>query len=234
MKTLSVRGLHFWGMPSEIPKNTPYWKCVHEGLAQFSYEFEFGKSYLLNAKLRRGAWALSWLIAGIFKPTGGKIYLDGKIYEQEARRRDSWCPPSDEIKRWGRFYQTVQHQVQHGLRHNPKPYFSTEEEYMKHFIPEVTRYKRKMRSLSNAKWRASCAIGLANGKKLFCFPYIDFVRRGFFVEYNDLWFKRHVEILCDSGALVLIPAQHDHETEGLCDVVVNQIDSYARPPNNLT
>jgi hypothetical protein len=184
---------------------------------EFSYEFSFGRSYLLDCAEAGGGWALSWIIGGLLEPTRGTIYRNQFIFSSQERRRTTWCVRHSEIKRFGLFRNwSVRSQIRYGLRTNPNPFLKTEAAIMQAFKLTLGRYGRPLRQFSHEGWRASCAIGLANGRSIFCFPYLDYL----IPEYFDLWLKDMVDLLRDSGALVLIPAQRTAISERLCDEVV--------------
>jgi len=221
MDTLQVINLHQVDYAT-TPKRLRYFDL--HGLSQFSHEFTFGKSYLLHAKPSRGAEALSWLISGIVNPWGGQILLNGKDYTVEQRRQDSWCVRYEEIKRWGWLRQSVRAQLRYALKHNPNPILKTEQEIIQHFRLSPYLLPRPLTQYSHEAWRASCAIGFALGKEIFCFPYVDYLSRMF----KEFWLKDMLDFLTAHGALVLFPGFYDWETVGLCDEVVWHVDYYQR------
>jgi len=66
----------------------------------FSYEFEFGKSYLLTSLETQQNETLSYLISGLAEPSKGSLLLDERPYTHQQRRQDSWLVRRDEIKRF--------------------------------------------------------------------------------------------------------------------------------------
>jgi hypothetical protein len=221
MDTLQVINLHEVDY-STVPKSLR----LHDlgGLLQFSYNFIFGKSYLLHSKPYRGAEALSWIISGRVAQASGNILLNGKSYLPERRRQDSWFVHYDEIKRWGWLRQSVGTQIRFALKNNANPILETEAEIIEHFRLTPERLPRKLTQYSHEAWRASCAIGFALGRKIFCFPYLHYLSR----DFKDLWLKDMLDLLTAHGALVLVPAFYDWETIGLCDEVVWHVDYYQR------
>jgi hypothetical protein len=220
MDTLQIINLHEVDYSTK-PRRFRYFDL--HGLIRFSHEFTFGKSYLLHSKPYRGAEALSWIISGIVKPIGGQILLNGKGYPVEQRRQDSWCIRYDEIKKWGWLRQSVQAQLSFALKHNPTPKL-TEQEIIRQFWLSPALLPRYSTQYSHEGWRASCALGFALGKKIFCFPYVDYLSRMF----KDFWLKDMLDFLTAHGALVLFPGFYDWETVGLCDEVVWHVDYYQR------
>jgi hypothetical protein len=208
LKNVSCRGL------------IPRW-LIRSVLVDFSYEFKFGRSYLLDSPVARGAWALSWIIAGLLNEDSGIIEKDGEPFDLKARRQISWVVREDEIKRFGRFHMTIKSQVQHGFSRHQTVLGKSHENVIKQFFLSPSRYIRPMRQLSNEGWSASCAIGFVNSKSIFCFPHMDYARRGFINEYRELWFEDHLNFLKSTGALILLPAHLTPESEGLCDEVIS-------------
>ena len=192
---------------------------VHEKLRSFSHAFSYGKSHLLDSGLGEGGWALSWILGGILDPDFGEITRNDLNYAVEERRKDAWCVRHDRIKvrRFSFREPTVREQIQYGLKTVSGQYLKSEQEVMERFHLTAERYVRPLRQLSHEAWRASCAIGLVNGKRVFCFPYMD---PGFIEDYYKIWLKEMLDLLTDSGALVLFPARAKKAAQGLCDEIV--------------
>jgi ABC-type Na+ transport system ATPase subunit NatA len=191
---------------------------VTERLDSFSYDFSFGKSYLLDCDIGEGGWALSRIIGGLLEPNSGVIKRNGVLYLTRQRRKDVWCVRDSEIKRFGLFRnRSLKSQIQHGLRTVSNQYLKSEAEIISRFYLTPERYNRLLRQFSNEGWRASCAVGMAHGKKIFCFPHL---RQGFIGEYYLLWLKEMIDLLRDSDALILIPARLTPHADKLCDEVV--------------
>lgn len=214
MKTLSVNGIRYEGIinPGAIYR-------VHEKLRSFSYTFTFGKSFLLDSGQGEGGWALSWIVGGELEADYGSITRDGVPYKREGRKKDAWCVRRSIIKTRKFSFRdpSVKEQIQYGLKMVRNQPLHSEQEIMNRFHLTPERYTRSLRQLSNEAWRASCAIGLTNGKKIFCFPYID---PEFIEEFYSVWLKEMIDLLKESGALVLFPARAKKATEGLCDEIV--------------
>jgi ABC-type Na+ transport system ATPase subunit NatA len=213
MNTLTVSKVSFHGIV-----NRGALDLVTERLDSFSYEFSFRKSYLLACDVGEGGWALSRIIGGLLEPNDGVIKRNDVLYPAHQRRKDVWCVRHSEIKRFGLFRnRSLKSQIQHGLRTVSDQYLKSEAEIINRFYLTPERYNRLLRQFSSEGWSASCAIGIANGKKIFCFPHL---RQGFIEEYYSLWLKEMIDLLRDSGALVLIPATLTPRADKLCDEVV--------------
>jgi hypothetical protein len=186
-----------------------------------NYTFTFGKCYLLDGWPWHGGDTLSWLIGGVFDEFSGKLLKNELLYTLKERQEDAWCVRANEIK-WHKFRfheATVQEQIQYGLKTNSQPYFKSEQEFIEQFHLTIERYRRPLRQLSNEAWRASCAIGLANGRRVFCFPYV----LPEVVNMNaEMHFKAMFRTLTNAGAMILLPttAVGLFDPEGLFDEIV--------------
>jgi ABC-type dipeptide/oligopeptide/nickel transport system ATPase subunit len=171
METLSVQNIGYAAKQHD--------KFQFEAINSISRTFTFGRSYLLDGWPWDGGKTLSWIIGGALKQDYGKFFKSGQPYSIQERQKEAWCVSLSQIKvnRFSFAAPTIQQQIQHGLKTTVFPYFLTEADYVQHFHLTPERYQRPMYQLSNEGWRASCAIGLANGRRIFCFPYLrpDFI-----------------------------------------------------------
>jgi hypothetical protein len=213
MSTLKLEMISFHGFVE---------RYIGDSINHFSHDFEFGRSYMLNAELGNGAWALSWIIGGLLQPESyGSITKDGNPYDRDSRLKDAWFVRKSEYMGFRSAHRSVKVHIQRGLKQNQNPYLQTEQEIIARFRLTPQRYERPVRQLSHEGWRASCAIGLAHGKKIFCFPYIEYLRPYLIEDYFDLWLKDMVDLLRESGALVIVPAIATVLSEDLCDEIIH-------------
>lgn len=191
-----------------------------EILRTIGASFASGKSYLLDSGKGEGAWALSWIIGGVIQPAFGTIICNDVPFDLRDRRRQTWCVRYSMVRprKFLLREPTVREQVQHGLTKVTPQYLNSEEEILRRFQLTQARYNRPLRQLSTEAWRASCAIGLAHGRKVFCFPYL---LSHFIEEHYTLWLKDLLELLKDSGAIVLVPTRERPSSQGLCDEVLS-------------
>lgn len=217
MDIINVDNLEFNG----VIRNE-FGRMYHEKLKTFSHNFSFGRSFLLSTEIAQGGWAVSWIVGGELEPLRGTLSKNGQEYKASARKADSWLVRKSEIKTFWMKHQTVQMQILHGLQKNHQLYHRSEDELKQQFQLTDERYQRPLHQLSHEAWRASCAIGLANGKKIFCFPYVE---SSTIEEYYNLWFKDIVNLLKEAGCMVLIPSLITERTAGLCDEIVIVNDS---------
>lgn len=123
-------------------------------------------------------------------------------------------------RRFGIFEPTMKQLVKKGFRRSGRAQMS-HAEVIEQFVLTPERYnKRKVRQLSHEGWRASCAVGYAQGKRVFCFPHIDYVRPKLIEEYKALWMKI-IPFMTGAGCMVLIPVVVNADIENVCDEIVN-------------
>jgi len=188
-------------------------------ISQFNYEFEFGKVYHLASEGEWEKWALSLLIAGAIVEQSGVIKLNDAICSPRQRQNISWLVNYTHIKRFGLFWQNVKSQIVSGIRKGNR-YPLLEKDYISHFTLTPERYLRYITQLSSEVWRASCAIGLAHDRQIFCFPPMEYIRREFIEEYGKLWFFDMLNFMKSLNCLILLPLPIDMDTSDFCDGIV--------------
>jgi hypothetical protein len=186
-------------------------------IKSFTYKFEFGSSYLLDTTSSRAGWALSWLIGGALVPQSGNIYLNDKLVSRNELRGISWLIRFDHIKRMGFITQSIRRQIRSGIEKPRYTHQLNEENIIKYFKLTQETYNRPITQLGSEAWRASCAIGFANGKRIFCFPDMGIFRPSLIKEYRTLWFEDVIKFLKSSGSLILYPAPLSKDIEGVFD-----------------
>ncbi len=159
------------------------------------------------------------LIKDILEPEQGQIQKDDRPYTVQERTKDSWFVRQSVVKiRWFTWRAPdTQSQIRYGLAHTPNPRYRSEAEVIDRFHLSPERITRPIKWLSSEAWRASCAIGLVNGKTVFCFPYIP---AGYIERYYSVWFRELIDILRSFHTLVLLPTEVTPVTQQLCDAVV--------------
>lgn len=230
MNILTVHNLSFFGKKKKMWHNNlreeskgPLDRQIDFGrigeLRNFSYEFTFGKAYLLDSEPDGGGWTLSWIIGGLLEQDEGVIKKNNVIYPLEERKKDSCCVRHNLGRRFLFWEETVRKQIRRGLKSARGQFFRSEEEIIRRFHLSPERLDRPLRYLSGEGWRASCAIGIASGKRIFCFPYMPSMYLEEYVQLEDI-----IEVLKETGALVLIPTKATEGTRKLCDEVVSITD----------
>lgn len=187
-------------------------------LASFSAVFHFGHAYLLDSGENSGSWIVSWMIGGMIPAGQGDILRDGMPYTLEQRRKDAWCVRYSQAFRsiFAR-NPSVQQQVRYGLRRFNTSDLKSEQEVMEYFELTPQRFARPLTKMSHEAWRASCAIGIVNNKRIFCFPYLDPTH----IESTFMnWFPRLIGNLKKYNALIILPTIETPITKTLVDKVI--------------
>ena len=216
MNTLAVRNLDYMRTDETMSSSEPVMKWGRIGkLTNFSYSFQYGKAYLLESTANGGGWSLSWIIGGLIEQTNGTIERDGFEYARVERRKDAWCIRHETSPKNLFWEPSVISQIRHGLKLANNQFLQSEEELINRIGLSPERYKRPLRQLSHEAWRASCAIGMAFGKSIYCFPYMS---PDYLEHYPD--FKGIINLLKESSALVLLPTKATLDINGWFDEIV--------------
>mgnify|MGYP001297431209 CR=1 FL=1 len=187
-------------------------------ISQLSYEFEFGKVYHLASERHWEMWALSLLVAGAIVEQSGVVKFNDNICSVCQRQEISWRVGYTHIKRFGLFWQNIKSQILSGIRRGNR-YHLSEADYILNFKLTPSRYLRYITQVSSEVWRASCAIGLAHDKQIFCFPPMQ-LHRDFIKEYGKLWLFDMLTFMKSLNCLILLPLPIDMDTSGFCDGIV--------------
>ena len=176
-----------------------------EPIISFSCKLAYGKTFLLDGGPRDGGTTVSWLIGGLYQENDGVVYKNELVFRRKQRQSEAWCVRQNQVNGClGHFAPlTVQQQIRHGLKTTNMNYFEDEADYIRSFQLTPERYRRPLRQLSTEAWRASVAIGVANNRNIFCFPYMP---PNLLNEYCGLWLKRLFDLLKDIGAVVIVPS----------------------------
>ena len=94
---------------------------------------------------------------------------------------------------------TIKEQIEYGVRCKlTDADFST---IQKMFCISSERVDRNISFVSGERWKASAAIGYANGKKVFCYPWMNSKD----IEHLKEQLSHTVKVLLDAGCIVIMP-----------------------------
>ncbi|WP_405116037.1 hypothetical protein MHH28_14510 [Paenibacillus sp. FSL K6-1217] len=184
-----------------------------DSLKHFSYRFTSGKTYAIENNIGEGGWALSYLLSGREQRYSGDIIIDGNKIERDKLNIYGWYV-GEGIQSKVPLYKkslTVREQLELGTskRHGVKDLIDA-------FELAPSRLDREIKHISNERWNASIAIGLAHEKQVFCFPWL-----------NDMWKEALIarlahcsKLLKQYNCIFLIPVQSLTNIESCIDEVV--------------
>lgn len=185
---------------------------VLDYLEKKCFELYQGKLYGIIGEFGDGGAALSCGITGNTNYYEGNIYIDNKECSIEDIIRNSWYVGNDlyKYKSKGLFHNkpqfnknTIREQIQNGIRcKNHETDFYT---IQKMFDISNERVNRNIEFVSGERWKASVAIGYANGKRIFCYPWMNTKD----IERLKEQLKKTVKCLVDTGCIVIIPTTKD-------------------------
>ncbi|MEC0248175.1 hypothetical protein P4H65_20470 [Paenibacillus chitinolyticus] len=181
----------------------------------FSYEFTTGNVYGIIGECGAGGWALSYFLAGREKAQSGSLFFNNVLATDQSVLAEYGCYVGEGATSRKMFGgNTIRQQIEAGLKQNKKFSFN---ELVELFELSSSRLDRKMEHISNERWNASIAIGLAHGKTIFCFPWL-----------NTAWINSlrnriipSVKILKDHGAIVIIPTAKTETLNNIADYSVD-------------
>lgn len=173
---------------------------------------ESGRIYGLISEYGQGCMYLSWLLGG--KAATDELLIS--LNDQKMSRRDlqkiSWnLEPSRERYRNAVVIKAIQNAIwKNGLSDS----FS---DIQNRFFLSSPRQDRKLLHLSGERWRASAALGFAEGKKIFYAPY---KTSGFYYAMCQSGLLKALKELAASGGLVLLPCGSDSFLKHIVDECV--------------
>lgn len=183
-------------------------------------QLESGRIYGIISEYEQGCMYLSYLLGGRVDFDGLRIFVDEKEVRRQDLERLSWnLEPSGERCRNA----VVRKAIEKAIRKNGlKDSFSDIQE---RFFLTPPRQDRKLAQLSGERWRASAALGYAEGKRIFYAPYKSSV---FYYQMCQSGLLKALRELTDSGAIVLLPCGCDDFLKYVADdfIYLNQSGYY--------
>lgn len=171
-------------------------------------EFEQGNLYGIIGEFGDGGAALSCGITGNTNYYEGQIFIDDKETSIEYLAKNSWYVGSDlyssnSKKLFGSkprmTKNTIKEQIEYGIKKiNHDLDFCTVQSI---FALSNERVSRNIDYISGERWKASVAIGFANGRSIFCYPW--FNSRD--IDHLEEQLMCTITALLDFGCIVIIP-----------------------------
>ncbi|GIO86407.1 hypothetical protein J25TS5_33390 [Paenibacillus faecis] len=185
-----------------------------ENISHFSYEFMPGKIYAIVSQPGGGGWALSYLLSAKVSNYTGRIFINQEMAHSKDLLSYGWYI-GEGVRAKNNFGLVRKLTVREQLISCELSAF-TIEKLVDLFELSPSRLDRELKYISNERWNASAAIGLAHGKQIYCFPWMD-----------DMWKEvikvrlRHCsEVLKQNNCLVIIPTPSLQIVKDFVDEVI--------------
>lgn len=174
---------------------------VQDCLQNSNFEFHSGKLYGIIGEFGDGGAALSCGITGNTDFFKGEVFIDDKEVSIEHVIKSSWYVGLDlnKTKRLFRGKQTIREQIEYGVRNIVQDFDSSTIQNI--FSISNERINRSIEFVGNERWKASVAIGYSNGKKVFCYPWMNSKD----IERFKEQLSKAVGFLLNLGCIVIVP-----------------------------
>ncbi len=200
--------------------NLFHYGIVQDCLQKKDFEFSMGHLYGIIGEFGEGGAALSCGITGNTNFYEGKIYIDGIEKTIKDVVDISWYIGSDLYKHRTNVFSinrpkinknTIKEQIEYGVRCK-----KTDTDFptiQKMFDISSERIDRNIKFVSGERWKASAAIGYANGKKIFCYPWMNSKD----IEHLKEQLSHTVKLLLDADCIVIIPTTKEENIKKISD-----------------
>lgn len=188
---------------------------IRDYCKSFNYTFEGGKAYGIIGEIGEGGWALSYILAGRCKPLEGKIEINDIASDQKILQKYScYVGEGISINKYKFLFKraTVRDLLHQGIRQRKCPNDCIDD-IVNLFGLSKERLNRTIENYSGERWRASLAVGYANGRQIYCFPWL-----------NSNWLNKYIigmrefasilALLKETGAIIIIPTMTDELLKG--------------------
>ncbi len=213
-----------------IDKFSAYGSCdlFHHGKSKDSveirnFELKPGCLYGFIGELGNGGAALSCGLTGNIDYYHGEIYIDNQKTSIEFLIDISWYIGNDLYSnKLGDIFhikprlssRSIINQIENGIK---KGKCNLDSRYIQDgFNLSSERIRRNIRYTSGERWKMSAAIGFANGKRLFCYPWLN----SYDINHLSEQISATVNFLLSHDCIVLIPTT--------CRENIQRVDSYGK------
>lgn len=191
---------------------------MHEWCNGFSNTFNGGKSYALIGECGSGGWFISSILAGRSEQSEGEILLNGiSVSKPELKSMTCYVGESVLSKKIRFRKNSIKEQISAGIK-NSKLIGYTKNDIAELFGLREDRLSYNVEELSWSRWRASIAIGFANNKKIFCFPWCNSWMIDELILNGGI--HRCIDILTQNGAIVIIPTGNQGSVDYFIDEII--------------
>lgn len=185
-----------------------------------SIELIKGNLYGVVGEFGNGGAALSCGIAGLTNFYEGRIIIDKEEVSIDTLIRCSWYVgvdlfyhnSSNIFKRKNKLTKkTVKEQIEEGIRKNNSDYCVKDIQEI--FKLSNERINRNIEYVSGERWKASVAIGFANGRTVFCYPWFNTKD----IERFQEQLHNSIDVLLNNGCMVILPTTNEENVKRISD-----------------
>ena len=191
---------------------------------EFNYDFTPGV-YALTGQFDDGGWAFAYALTNECAKKQlidqeAEFYIRGQRTTLQELSKHVQNLGFSHPKKWSdRMYRnTVHERIEKGIKKTGLSWTAEEVRQMFRIDPE--RFERNIRFVGFEAQKCNAAIGLVNGKKIFCFPYL--TESGILISFV----QNICEVLREQGCIVLMPVYDTSYVEGLYDYEINIRDRF--------
>lgn len=174
---------------------------IRDTIGHADYTFESG-IYVVEGECFAGGWALSTILTGRCSDYDGQILINDVEVNADSLRKSYSCMVGDEteLRKYGFIHMSIKEQMEYGIK-NGKSFCNDFQKVKDLFGVTSERMNRKMALVGIERWRDSLAIGYANGKIIYCLPWMN--SKNF--KMMTCW-EKCLPVLLSVGAIIIIPS----------------------------
>lgn len=181
----------------------------YDCLCYRNLQLEGGKIYGLISEYGQGCMYLSYLLGGKVDFDGLRVLVDEREVSRQELEKLGWnLEPSRERYRNAVVIKAIQKAIE---KNGLKDSFS---DIQNRFFLTPPRQDRKLFQLSGERWRASAALGYAEGKRIFYAPYKS---SDFYYAMCQSGLLKALKEVTANGAIVLLPCGSDYFLKHIAD-----------------
>jgi len=190
----------------------------------FSYTFKPG-AYALVGQIDHGGWAVSYALAPIDKKDiyihksededRLMFYVDNQEVSLDYLRTLSHHLGFYTLKKSAAYNKSAKKQLAKAIKSGTSQYTLNELKEMFGLTEE--RFKRPLHMTGNEAWRITAAVGLAAGKKIFCFPWLT----NNYLKPLTYAIEKMAEIIRQDNGILLLPVENADLVKGFVDDIID-------------
>lgn len=193
---------------------------VFEEYRAFTGVLRSGRLSCLFGHIGDGVTGLSHTIAGEVQAGSGKITIDDVEYGAEKLARIGVVLPRDYSGRRGK---PVRKQLTEALNIPNRYAIQSVTELMELFRLDEDKLDSPLSTYGDQIWPATIAIGLARGKRIFCFPWMN---PTYIKAHLDGWLGNSIRLLKRYDAWAVLPTSNPQALAGLVDDIFTVIGPF--------